>query len=131
MLYSVEEEKFNMFARFEAIGRLVKDPSEGLRRVTINGEEVSVCTFTIACDGEFKDAPSDFYDCVAWRKTADNLCNFMDKGKLIFIAGRPHTKTWEQDGVKKYRTEYKIDNIKFLERGKGAGAVATSDDTPF
>jgi single-strand DNA-binding protein len=122
-----------MYAEFKAIGRLTKDPEEGLRMVKVGGEDVAVCNFSIACDADSRDGESDFYDCIAWRKNAENLSRYMSKGKLVFVSGRPHTRSWEKDGVRQYKTEYTIHTIKFLERGDKAttGAAATTNEPPF
>lgn len=123
-----------MYARFMAIGRLTKDPGDGFRSVPIGGEEVSVCNFSIACDPERRDGDTDFYDCVAWRKLAENLNQYMSKGKLIYVEGRPHVKKWEKDGVQHSKTEYTIDTIKFLDRGEKAPAAPAGggeDNPPF
>lgn len=118
-----------MYAKFIAVGRLTADPAEGLKKIQRDGDEVSVCNFTIACDADTANGQTDFYDCVAWRKQAENLATYMEKGKAIMVEGRPHVRTWEKDGVKQYKTEYQIQTIKFIERGKGKDAPAEAD--PF
>lgn len=122
-----------MYARFIAAGRLTADPSDGLKKRTINGEEVSVCDFTIACDPEPGSTKgTDFYPCEVWRKTADNLATYMSKGQAILVEGRPHEDTWEKDGVKRSRTKYSINVVKFLERGKGkVETTVNEDEIPF
>ena len=37
----------------------------------------------------------------------------MKKGSPIFIEGRLQTRSWESDGVKKYRTEIVADRTQF------------------
>lgn len=129
-----------MWAEFSAIGNLTKDPSEDLKFIDVNGEQVAVCKFRIGCAPAYtkngEKGESDFYDCVVWRKSAESLAQYMKKGNLIFVKGRPHTRFWEKDGVKHYPTEYTIDTIKFLQskegngNGNGNGRAAAAVVTP-
>ena len=64
------------------MGRLVRDPE--LRR-TQNG--TAVTTFTLAVDRDFKskttgEKETDFIDVVAWRATAEFVCNYFTKGRM-------------------------------------------------
>lgn len=117
-----------MYAKFYAIGRLTEDPADKLRKVTSNGEEVSVCNFSIACDPTSSKGTTDFYDCVAWRGLADNLAKYMEKGKAIYVEGRPREETYEVDGVKMRKTKYEINTIKFVDRGRGNAELG---EAPF
>ena len=57
------------------IGRLTKDPE--LKQTSSN---LVYCRFTIAVDRPFsKDNATDFINCVAWRKQAENLCKYQKK----------------------------------------------------
>lgn len=119
-----------MWAQFMAVGRLTADPV--VQTKNIGGEEVAVCNFSIACDPESSNKQADFYDCVAWRKQAENLAAYMSKGQTVMVVGRPHLDTWEKDGEKRSKTKYQIDRIKFIDRGKGkAEAAAAEDEIPF
>src|SRR5690606_34685113 len=96
--------------------RLVRDPD--LRYTGGNG--VAVANFTIACNRPYKNQQgeneADFINCVAWRKPAENLANYMKKGGLIGVDGRIQTRSYDgQDGKKVYVTEVVAENIQFLE----------------
>ncbi|MGE7940645.1 single-stranded DNA-binding protein [Lysinibacillus xylanilyticus] len=111
------------------VGRLTKDPE---LRYTPNG--VASCRFTVAVnrtftkDGEEKQA--DFIQCVAWRKQAENLANFMKKGNLIGLEGRIQTGSYEgQDGKRMYTTDVVADSIQFLEpRSNGTGGSQSTSN---
>ena len=47
---------------------------------------------------------------------------YVKKGSQICIEGRIQTRSWEQDGQKKYRTEIIADNVQFGSRPATAGA---------
>jgi single-strand DNA-binding protein len=120
-----------MYAKFVAVGRLTANPADNLRKINHGGEEVSVCNFTIACDADKADGETDFYECSVWRRQAETLAQYMEKGKLILVEGRPHVENWEKDGVKHSKTKYSITTIKFLDRGKGKDQATTDESVPF
>jgi len=124
------------------VGRLVKDPD---LRYTPQGNAVS--NFTIAVNRPFKkdgEQEADFIQCVAWRKPAENLANYMKKGNQIGITGSIQTRSYEgSDGKRVYVTEVLANNIEFLEPkscgngGQGGQPPARGnqgqqqDDDPF
>lgn len=100
------------------VGRLTRDPD---LRYTPNG--VAVANFNLAVNRPFKDqngeSQADFINCVAWRKQAENLANFMKKGSQIGIDGRIQTRSYEdKDGKTVYVTEVVADSIQFLDSRK-------------
>ena len=75
-----------MLNRITMTGRLVADPE--LRR-TQSG--VSVTSFRIANDrdyGKGEEKETDFFDVVAWRSTAEFICKYFTKGRMISVDGR-------------------------------------------
>lgn len=104
-----------MINRVVLVGRLTKDPE---LRYTPNG--VPVTRFTVAVNRTFTnqqgEREADFISCVAWRKQAENLANYMRKGSLVGIDGRIQTSSFEgQDGKRVYMTEVVADSVQFLE----------------
>jgi len=101
--------------RVVLVGRLTRDPD---LRYTPNG--VAVANFTIAINRPFKNQQgeneADFINCVVWRKTAENLANYMKKGSQIGVDGRVQSRSYEgQDGKRVFVTEVMAENIQFLE----------------
>ena len=75
-----------MLNHITIMGRLTKDPE--LRTTQSN---VSVCSFTVACDRDFgqgNDRATDFIECVAWRQGAEFVKNYFSKGSMIIVDGR-------------------------------------------
>ena len=103
-----------MINRTVIVGRLVADPE---LRYTPNG--IASCKFRVAVNRPFKndgEQQADFISCVAWRKQAENLANFMKKASLIGLEGRIQTGSYEgQDGKRVYTTDVVADSIQFLE----------------
>ncbi|GLC90095.1 single-stranded DNA-binding protein [Lysinibacillus piscis] len=114
-----------MINRVVLVGRLTKDPE---LRYTPNG--VASTRFTIAVNRTFSnqqgEREADFISCVAWRKQAENLANFMRKGSLVGVEGRIQTGSYEgQDGKRVYTTDVVADSVQFLEpRNNTGGAPA-------
>ena len=110
------------------VGRLTKDPE---LRYTPNG--AANCSFTLAVNRSFTnqsgEKEADFINCVAWKKSAENLANYQRKGNQIGIVGRVQTRNYEgQDGKRVYITEIVADNIQFLEpRAGNAGDNSQSN----
>lgn len=95
-------------------GRLVRDPEV---RQTQGG--ISVCSFTVAVDRAYKsgeERKADFFDCVAWRHSAEFLEKYFHKGDMIGISGHLQTRSWEtDDGQKRKATEIVVDSLSFVE----------------
>ena len=77
-----------MLNRIVIMGRLTRDPE--LRR-TQNG--TAVTSFSVAVDRDFKSRESgekatDFIDVVAWRQTAEFVCQYFTKGRMAVVEGR-------------------------------------------
>ena len=96
------------------IGRLARDPEI---RYTPDG--VAVATFTVAVDrpGGGEERKVDFIDCVAWRKTAENIANYLGKGRLVAVRGRLQVRSYEaSDGSRRRAWEVQAAEVKFLDR---------------
>ena len=97
------------------IGRLTNKPE--LRQTNSN---LAVTRFTLAVNRNFSNSQgqreADFITIVAWRKQAENICRYLDKGSLISVEGRIQTGSFDgQDGQRRYTTEIVADQVNFLE----------------
>jgi single-strand DNA-binding protein len=94
------------------MGRLTADPE---LRQTQSG--TSLCKFSIAVDRPVRqgeEKKSDFFDCTAWGKTAEFICRYFSKGKLIHIDGRLQKDSWtDQNGQKRYNVVIVAENVSF------------------
>ena len=112
-------------------GHLSRDPEH---RHTATG--VSMCTFGIAVQRRFANADgtreADFFNVTAWRNTADFCANNLTKGKKVAIVGYIQTRSYEQDGVKRYATDIIADEVEILSpRTTEDGAPATPVSKPI
>lgn len=104
-----------MINRVVLVGRLTKDPEF---RTTPSG--VYVATFTLAVNRNFKDKngeqQADFINCVVFRKQAENVNNYLNKGSLAGIDGRLQSRSYEnKEGQRVFVTEVVCDSVQFLE----------------
>lgn len=110
-------------------GRLSADPE---LKQTQGG--TSVCSFSVAVNRSYKEQDgtrkADFINCVAWREKAEFICKYFKKGSSIFVVGEIQTRSWEDNGQKRYATEIKIDEARFVDgKNDGAGAETTAQPT--
>lgn len=125
-----------MYNRIILIGRLTRDPE--LRYVPSGAP---VASFTLAVDRPFRDQQgnreTDFIDIVAWRKLAEQVSQYMSKGRMVAVEGRLQIRSYEtQDGQKRKVAEVVADGIRFLDRGRtsppeaapAAAAPAAAED---
>ncbi|MBP8037966.1 MAG: single-stranded DNA-binding protein [Prevotella sp.] len=108
------------------IGRLTSDP---ILKYT-PGQGTAVTTVTIAVDRQkTKDGKkeADFIPVVIWGKQAESTAQYVSKGKLIGIAGRIQTRSYEhKDGYKVYVTEVVAEEVQFLQWAKDSDANSSS-----
>jgi single stranded DNA-binding protein len=130
MKHSLKKEKelILMMNRVVLVGRLTKDPD---LRYTPNG--VPVATFTLAVNRPFSsqagEREADIINCVFWRKTAENVANFLKKGSLAGVDGRIQTRNYEgQDGKRVYVTEVQAESVQFLEPKNASSGGGRSDN---
>lgn len=112
------------------LGRICKDLE--LKKTP---SQKSVLSFTLAVDRKFKDASgnkkTDFINCVAWEKTADNIEKYFGKGSKILISGEIQTRDYQSsDGKKVFVTEILVSEFDFCESKKDVqdDAQYTADD---
>ena len=107
-----------MLNNISVMGRLTADPEV---RQTPNG--VSVCSFTIANDKDFKrdgDAPN-WIDCVAWRNNAEFIGKYFRKGSLIVVTGSLQTRQYQdKNGNNRKATEIVVNQQYFAESKRSA-----------
>ncbi len=71
--------------------------------------------FTLAVNKRFGNDQTDFVPCVAWRKTAELMENYLNKGALIGVEGTINVFTKRDNGNFETRVNVQVENITFLE----------------
>ncbi len=107
------------------IGNLTRDPE--LKSLPSG---VKVASFSLATNRSWKDAngakqdSTEYHNLVAFGKPAELIAQYCKKGNSLYVDGRLQTRSWEQDGQKKYRTEIVVENFQFGPKGTSSGGAA-------
>jgi single-strand DNA-binding protein len=118
------------------IGNLTSDPE---LKFASNGS--ARLTFSLASNrryqknGEWQEETS-FFNCVAWRNTAEHAARVLEKGLPVVVKGRLEQRTWEdkETGQKRSTVELIADTIAVnsygiasLERQRGGVSGSNSE----
>lgn len=109
--------------KFQFMGRLTRDPEA---RFTPN-TNTPVTTFSIAVNRRFADQngerKADFFNLTAYGKLAEFCAKYYRKGQQVLVEGRIQNRTWDdQNGQKRYATDYIIENAYFADSRREPGA---------
>ncbi len=111
-------------------GNLTRSPE---LRYTPSG--VAVAAFDMATShvrvgeqGERKEE-TEFHHIVAFGKLAETTTEYLSRGSLALVEGRLRTRSWEQEGIKRYRTEIIAERIQVGPRRQETQADVPADDT--
>ncbi len=93
----------------------------------------SVTNFNLATTRRWKDQQSgewkeqtQWHRVVYWR--AENVANYLTKGKQVYVEGRLETRTYDdKDGKKVYVTEVVCEHLVLLG-GRGEGGSSSPDE---
>ena len=98
------------------IGRLGRDPE-----VKYTPSGVAVCNFSVATSDKWTDKDTgekkertEWHRIVCWRRLAEICGQYLKKGREAYIEGKLQTRSWDQDGSKRYVTEIIADTVQFL-----------------
>ena len=116
------------FNKVILIGNLTADPE---LKMTQTG--IPVTSFSIAVGRRYAketdEVKADFINIVCWRKSAEFVAKYFNKGKKILIEGQLQTRSYTaNDGSKRYVTEVVADNVSCVE---SAGASRERSDGTY
>lgn len=100
---------------------------------------MQVARVGIAVDRRGKKDEADFFNLVAFDKTAAFMLKYLHRGERVLIEGRLQTSSYEKDGVKRTSVDVIVENVEFADGKKDAkpagdtfkGSPVDDDDTPF
>lgn len=112
------------------VGRLTAKPE--LRYTSSN---IPYARFALAVNRTFNNAQgqreTDFINIVVWRRQAENVANYLDKGSQVSVEGRIQTGSYtDKDGNKRYTTDIAADSVQFLDTRKQAES-RSGEPTPY
>lgn len=95
-------------------GRIARDIDIRFSKTT----NIKIANFSIAVKRDYKsqngEYESDFFNCTAFKNTAEFLEKYFEKGQEILLIGHLQNRTWQDDnGNNRYATDVIVDNIEF------------------
>lgn len=126
--------------RVTLIGNVGQDPET---RYLPNGSAVT--NITLATSESWKDKNTgqqqertEWHRITFYQKAAELIGEYVKKGSKLYVEGKLQTRSWEQDGVKRYATEVIANDFQFLDSkgdnqapARQAAPVDDSDSIPF
>ena len=113
------------------VGNVGNDPEF---RVMPNGN--GVANVSVATSEAWKDKntgdqqeKTEWHRVIFFNRLAEIVEQYVKKGSKLYIEGRLQTRSWEQDGVKRYTTEIVASEMQMLDSRGSAGA--NQGDNPF
>jgi single-strand DNA-binding protein len=113
------------------VGNLGRDPE---MRTFPSGDRVA--NVTIATTDRWKDKQSgEMKEATEWHRVVFNgrlaeiAGEYLRKGSQVYLEGSLRTRKWtDKDGVEKYTTEIRADQMQMLGKREGMGAPSGDDD---
>ncbi|MDA1370022.1 MAG: single-stranded DNA-binding protein [Proteobacteria bacterium] len=106
------------------VGNVGNDPEV---RYMPNGN--AVANVSIATSDNWKDKNTgeqqertEWHRVVFFNRLAEIVEQYVKKGSKLYIEGRLQTRSWEQDGIKRYTTEIVSNEMQMLDSRGSAGA---------
>jgi single-strand DNA-binding protein len=114
------------------VGNLGKDPEV---RTFPNGDKVA--NVTLATTDKWKDKQTNEQrEATEWHRIVFNFRlaeiveQYLRKGAQIYVEGSLRTRKWtDKDGVEKYTTEIRADQMQMLGSRQGMGGPSGEDDS--
>ena len=114
------------------VGNLGKDPE---MRSFPNGDQIA--NVTIATTDRWKDKTSgEMKEATEWHRVnfngrlAEIVGQYLKKGSQVYVEGSLRTRKWtDKDGVEKYTTEIRADQMQMLGSRQGMGGGGGSSDS--
>lgn len=112
------------------IGNLTRDPE-----LTETASGVAVCHFAIAVNRNYSsqdgERQTDFFNCTAWRSTAETVARYTKKGKKVAVVGSVQLRNYEDNqGIKRTAVDIIVQDVEFLSPREGGDSFDEIDDSP-
>lgn len=104
------------------VGNLGKDPE-----VKYLDQNRVVANLTLATNERYTDRngnkveQTEWHNLEMWDGLAKVAEKYLKKGSLVYIEGKIKTEEWEKEGVKRYTTRIRVNNMNMLDRVSGGG----------
>jgi single-strand DNA-binding protein len=92
---------------------------------------ISVCSFSLAVNrktGKDQEQKTDFFNCTAWRNTAEFIARYFTKGSSLCVVGNLQKREWEDNnGQKRYAIDVVVDEAIFVDSKSEGPATSGAD----
>lgn len=112
------------------MGRLVNNPTLSVKGKT------SFTNFTLAVD--MGNGTTNFFQIAAFKKLAENLAKYTEKGNRIIVYGFIRNNNYEKDGQMVYQNQIVASSLYFVdfainkeESPNGGNTLENVEDFPF
>ena len=106
------------------VGNVGQDPE-------MRGTDKPVANVSVATSETWKDKntgekqeKTEWHRVVFFGKLAEIVGMYVKKGTKLYVEGKLQTRSWEQDGVKKYTTEIVANEMQMLDSKGSTESVA-------
>lgn len=107
------------------MGRLTRDPE-----VRYSNEGSAVSKFSLAVDRRYKregQPDADFFNCVAFGKTAEFTEKYLRKGTKVVLEGELQNNNYtNKDGQKVYGMQIVVNSLEFAESKSSSNSAPAS-----
>ena len=116
------------------VGNLGRDPET---RTFPSGDQV--CNATLATTDKWKDKQSgEMREATEWHRLVFNgrlaeiAAQYLRKGSQVYIEGQIRTRKYnDKDGVEKYATDIRVDQMQMLGSRQGQGGPSGGEDSGY
>lgn len=110
----IEERGGQLINEVVLVGRLTRVPE-----LKYTSEGIPFSHITVAVNRNFRnqegEVEADFVSITLWRKNAENMTKYCDKGSIIGVVGRVQTRTFENNLQQRvYVTDIIAEYVRFL-----------------
>lgn len=90
----------------------------------------AVASFNVAVTNPYNRDKTSFIPVKCWRKTAENVSNFCEKGSKVAVIGIIEVENYEKDGQKRTFTSVTAQFVEFLTPKKNANTGGNTIQNP-
>jgi single-strand DNA-binding protein len=113
-------------------GNLTRDPE---LRYTPKGQavaDIGIAVNRVWYADDQKQEETTFIDATIWGRQAENVSQYLSKGRGVFIEGRIQVETWEDKNSGQKRSKFKVvaESVQFVGSGKSDRPAPQTQQTP-
>lgn len=110
------------FAKVQLYGNLGRDPE-----IKYTPQGTPFCTFSMATSERYtkqgeKQEKTTWWEVTLWGKQAETASQYLEKGRPVFIEGRPSLDEWtDREGGKRTTLKVNATDMQFVDGGERSG----------